>query len=232
MIYLYTGTPGSGKSLHLARVIKDWMCRWKSPVIGNFEFNAEIANQRGHGGYLYIDNWNITPEFLVWFSERYKQERKWKKVPEETILLVLDECQLMFNARNWNEKGRKEWVSFFTQHRKLGYRVILVCQFAEMIDKQIRSLVEYEFIHRKVKNIGVFGMIMNCFAFGGLHIAVKLYYPLNEKVGQEFFKANKYLFSLYDSYSKFGEIAENGGGVRADRGARDSAEFGKFAKLE
>ena len=37
---------------------------------------------------------------------------------------------------------------FFSQHRKLGYRVILVAQFSEMIDKQIRALIEYEYIHR------------------------------------------------------------------------------------
>lgn len=214
MIYLYTGTPGSGKSLHIARIMQEWMNRWKSPVIGNFDFNVEIAGQRGYGGYLFMDNWSITPDFLVWFSERYRNERKWSRVPEETILLVLDECQLMFNARSWNEQGRKEWVSFFTQHRKLGYRVILICQFSEMIDKQIRALIEYEYIHRKVKNIGGFGMLMNIMAFGGLHIAIKLYAPLKEKVGQEFFKADKYLFSLYDSYNRFGSLADESAGVR------------------
>ena len=203
MIYLYTGTPGSGKSLHVAREMQKWMSLYKSPVIGNFSFNVAIAKQKGHGGYLYLDNDLITPDFLLWFSERYRKKRKWEKVPEETILLVLDECQLIFNAREWNAAYRKQWVSFFTQHRKLGYRVILICQFAEMIDKQIRSLVEYEFIHRKLKNIGVFGFLLNMISLGGLHIAVKRYAPLKEKVGQEFFKSNRYLFALYDSYNTF-----------------------------
>lgn len=203
MIYMYTGTPGSGKSLHVAREMQKWMSLYKSPVIGNFDFNVRIAKQRGYGGYLKLENDEITPEFLIWFSEKYRDVRKWERVPEETILLVLDECQLIFNAREWNDKNRKSWVSFFTQHRKLGYRVILICQFSEMIDKQIRALIEYEYIHRKMKNIGVFGFLLNTLALGGLHIAVKRYAPLKEKVGQEFFKANRYLFALYDSYNRF-----------------------------
>lgn len=213
MIYLYTGTPGSGKSLHMVREMQKWMSLYRSPVIGNFSFNTDIARQKGTGGYLLLENDLITPDFLIWFSEKYRQTKKWEKVPEETILLVLDECQLIFNAREWNQKNRKSWVSFFTQHRKLGYRVILVCQFAEMIDKQIRALVEYEYIHRKLKNIGVFGFMLNMLAFGGLHIAVKRYAPLKEKVGQEFFKSNKYLFALYDSYNRFTDGA-NGVGLR------------------
>lgn len=216
MIYLYTGTPGSGKSLHVAREMQKWMSLYSSPVIGNFSFNTEIARQKRYGGYLYIDNDDLTPDFLIWFSEKYRKVRKWEKVPEETILLVIDECQLIFNAREWNAKNRKTWISFFTQHRKLGYRVILICQFAEMIDKQIRSLVEYEYIHRKVKNIGIFGTVMNAAALGGLHIAIKRYAPLREKVGQEFFKSNRYLFALYDSYNRF---SGDGGGVDPDRGS-------------
>lgn len=203
MIYLYTGTPGSGKSLHVAREMQKWMSLYKSPVIGNFDFNVKIAKQKGHGGYLLLENDEITPDVLIWFSEKYRENRRWERVPEETILLVIDECQLIFNAREWNDKNRKSWISFFTQHRKLGYRVILICQFSEMIDKQIRSLIEYEYIHRKLKNIGAFGFLLNMLTFGGLHIAVKRYVPLKEKVGQEFFKANKYLFALYDSYNRF-----------------------------
>lgn len=220
MIELYTGTPGSGKSLHLAEKMKDWMSRWKSPVIANFYFKADLVNIKGFGGYLYIDNNYLTPDFLIWFSEYYKEKKKIRRVPEESILLVIDECQLLFNARSWNDKSRAGWISFFSQHRKLGYRIILVAQFAEMIDKQIRALIEYEYIHRKVKNIGMGGKIFNIVSGGGLHVAVKIYRPLNEKVGTEFFKADKRLFALYDSYTRFG----SGAGV-APLGAGTATEL-------
>lgn len=203
MIYLYSGTPGSGKSLHAAQVMKNWIHIYKAPVIGNFEFKAVACRPRGFGSFLFVKNQELHPELLVEFSEQYKKVRKWKSVPEEHLLLVIDECQLIFNARTWNEKGRSEWISFFSQHRKLGYRVILIAQYDLMIDRQIRSLIEYEYIHRKVKNIGMYGKILNMFTGGNLHIAVKKYKPLEEKIGQDFFKADANLYALYDSYSRF-----------------------------
>lgn len=203
MIELYSGTPGSGKSLHLAEKMKNWIQIYKSPVIANFYFKADVLRIKKGGSYIYVDNQDITPAFLVWFSEYYKKCIGKDILPEETILLVLDECQLLFNARAWNDRTRPEWISFFTQHRKLGYRIILVAQFAEMIDKQIRALIEYEYIHRKVKNVGIYGKVLNILAFGNLHIAVKMYSPLRQKVGQEFFKANKGLFGLYNTYNTF-----------------------------
>lgn len=210
MIYLYSGTPGSGKSLHVASVIKSWIHKWKAPVVGNFEFNGLACKPRGYGSYLKCDNDNLTPEFCFNFSDQYRKERGWDRVPEEEILLVIDECQILFNARSWNEDGRTDWIRFFTQHRKLGYRIILIAQFDQMIDRQIRSLIEYEFLHRKVKNIGKGGWILNFLSGGGLHVCVKIYKPLNEKVGSEFTKADKKLFALYDSYVIFDESPDLG----------------------
>lgn len=214
MIELYSGTPGSGKSLHTARVIHDWMTRWRSPVIANFSFKAKACNPKGWGSFLEINNSQLTPEFLEFFSERYKELRGWKTIPEEHILLVIDEAQILFNAREWNKGNRAGWISFFTQHRKLGYRVILIAQFDRMLDRQIRSVIEYEHIHRKVKNIGVFGTVFNMVAGGGLHVDVKIYKPLNEKVGSDWFKGDKYLYSLYDSYTRFDADDAGGNGGR------------------
>lgn len=42
MIYLFTGTPGSGKSLDVARVIKNKL-RAKQPVICNFPVNERYV---------------------------------------------------------------------------------------------------------------------------------------------------------------------------------------------
>ena len=42
MIYLYSGTPGSGKSLHTARVIKNTLMMGK-PVIANIPINVNLC---------------------------------------------------------------------------------------------------------------------------------------------------------------------------------------------
>lgn len=209
MIEMYTGTPGSGKSLHCAQTIKKWLNIYGDPVICNFEFRADMCRMRKGGIYLKVDNDYLCPEFLIWFSEYYKNARKLDRVPEEKILLVIDECQLLFNCREWNVKGRKDWMSFFSQHRKLGYRVILICQFSEMIDKQIRALVEYEYLHRKVKNIGIYGKVMDFVTFGNLHVAVKYFVPIKQRVGSTFFKSDKNIYLLYDSYTRFTDLGVN-----------------------
>lgn len=150
--------------------------------------------------FTYCPNDEMTPEFLIDFS----RQRFGSKPPKEgSILLVIDECQLLFNAREWQQSGRARWLSFFTQHRKLGYDIILIAQFDRMIDRQIRSLIEYEFIHRKMSNFGWQGKLMSLFFGGNTFIAVKMWYPLNEKIGSEIFHARKNLYRIYDSYATF-----------------------------
>ena len=79
-----------------------------------------------------------------------------------------------------------------------------MAQFDKMLDRQIRALIEYECIHRKVSNFGIWGKIFSLFAGGKLFVCVKVWYPMKEKVGSEFFRAKKKYYQLYDSYADFG----------------------------
>lgn len=197
MIYLYSGTPGSGKSLHQAKAIY-WQLKLNKPVIANFEINTDIFKKKVP--FIYLENSQITPENLINISETYFQNHVFK---EGTLKLYIDECQILFNAREWQQTGRKEWLSFFSQHRKYGYDIILVAQFDRMIDRQIRSLIEYEVIHRKVANFGSWGSFINACAFGNLFCTVTMWYPLKQKIDSHFFKANKKYFNLYNTYKVF-----------------------------
>lgn len=208
MVSLYSGTPGSGKSLHVAKEIRDRFILGK-PVIANFPVNLMKYKR---ADFTYCPNDEITPEYLINYSERYFSKHRFK---EGAILLVIDECQLIFNAREWQQSGRAQWLSFFTQHRKYGYNIVLIAQFDRMIDRQIRSLIEYEFIHRKASNYGVGGMIFSLASGGNLFIAVQMWYPLKARIGSEFFHARKKYYSLYDSYSTFGADSGAAGGLGA-----------------
>lgn len=200
MIRLYSGTPGSGKSLHNARDIIT-RSRFGEPVIGNFPCDLGKFKR---AAYTYVDNADLTPDFLIQYSQDYF---KGGRVKEGSILLVIDECQLIFNAREWQQAGRDKWLSFFTQHRKLGYDITLIAQFDRMIDRQIRSLIEYEYIHRKVSNFGFAGKLLSLFLGGNTFVAVKMWYPLHERIGSEFIHARKSLYGIYDSYATFGATA-------------------------
>lgn len=201
MIYLYSGTPGSGKSLHVARVIY-FTLKFKKPVICNF--NIDTSKVRHDKMFHYKSNMDITPAYLMQFSIDYFNGRR---VKEDEITLVLDECQMMFNAREWSKKGREDWNRFFQMHRHYGYRIILIAQFDRMIDRQIRSLIEYEYIHRKVSNFGFKGRMLCFFMLSkDMFVCVRMWYPMKEKVSSEFFRARKKYYQLYDTYLVLPEL--------------------------
>lgn len=214
MISLYSGTPGSGKSMHMAKDIRDRMIMGK-PTICNFQINTTKFKR---ANFLYLPNHELTPDFLINYSREYFKTHRFK---EGTIHLYIDECQLIFNAREWQQNGRNLWLSFFTQHRHYGYDIILVAQFDRMIDRYIRSLIEYEFIHRKASRYGIGGMIFSFFSGGNLFIAVQMWYPLKARIGAEFFHARKKYYRLYDSYVHFSADASGAGG---DSGAPPAPE--------
>lgn len=54
MIYLYSGTPGSGKSLHQAKDIYDWLRKGKV-VIANFDIDVNKI-PKCKGQFIYLDN--------------------------------------------------------------------------------------------------------------------------------------------------------------------------------
>lgn len=205
MITLYSGTPGAGKSLHLAEVLYYRVKNYKGVVIGNFVLNTgNIKGKKHKGKYISIDNNRLLPDRLIQFSQRYRKHYYGSNpMPEGKFLLVIDECQILFNSREWQVQGRSAWLAFFTQHRKLGYDIILVSQFDRMIDRQIRSLIEYEYIHRKINNYGIVGKILGILSGGSLFVCVRMWYPMKERLGADFFVGHKKFFKLYDTYKMF-----------------------------
>ena len=153
MISLYSGTPGSGKSYHVARYIYNRLSIGKD-VVSNFEINKSVIKYKNGQFFRYVDNLNLSAKWLMDYSLKLSGERG-RRLKEGEILLFIDECQILFNSREWGQKNRNEWLSFFTQHRKFGYDIVLVAQFDRMIDRQIRSLIEYEYVHRKVNNLSL-----------------------------------------------------------------------------
>lgn len=196
MIYLYSGTPGSGKSLHVARDIYFRLRygRYRN-VIANFPINLRMI--KGENGkdynFIYRDNSELTVSFLIDYA--LKNHRIGI---EGQCLVVIDEAQVLFNARDWNLKNRMEWVKFFTQHRKFGYNFILIAQFDRMLDRQIRSLIEYEVKHRKVNNFKIGRLIPF-----PLFVAVTYWYGVREKIDTEFFIYRRKWSKFYDSFGTF-----------------------------
>lgn len=199
MISLYSGTPGSGKSLKAAEKIYNIMKYQKRLVIANFDIDTSRF-KHSRSKFMYLDNSSINPPNLRRISIEWFQDHKFE---EGGILLFIDECQIMFNAREWQMSNRADWNAFFTMHRKVGMDIILIAQFDRMIDRQIRSLIEYEYVHRKVSNAGLPGKLMSLLFFGSLFVQVKRWYPMKERLSAEYFAAKKKYYRLYDTYKLF-----------------------------
>lgn len=198
MIYFYSGTPGSGKSLHVARDIYYRLNRNKKypNVIANFMINKDMI-RNDKAVFIYKDNSDLTVEFLV----NYAMENHRMGVENQTLVIV-DECSVIWNARDWNKSSagntRMEWLKFFVQHRKLGYNFILISQNDRQVDRQIRMLFEYEVVHRKINNFKI-GKFLPISAF----IAIESWYGVNERLGSEIFTYRKKWGKFYDSYGTF-----------------------------
>lgn len=225
MIYLFSGTPGSGKSLHCASYVR-YALKFRSPVIGTFHINKDCLFKNSKYEYFYKNIYELTPEFLYQFALDHKDLMK--RHIESSFLLVIDEAQRIFNSRTWNNKGRNEWITFFAEHRHLGFDIILVSQNDRMLDRQIRALIEYEYIHRKVTQAGLKGKILSLFV--GRFCYVKYWYGMKERLESEFYRANKKLYNFYDSFEDFKKISEtsesSGNGAPDGEGVPEDLEIG------
>lgn len=234
MIYFYSGTPGSGKSLNVARYIaiklkyakqnvilcnmqvnEDYMVKsnlrsWAAPLFK--KLGKEISTRtKGAGQVITVAYHEMTPQVF------YDYARENHVVGQEgQTTIIMDEAQLVFgptvmkNKKQVNPNYREEWIEFFTLHRHFGFNIIIISQFDRLIDPQIRCLFEYNHIHRKVNNFGI-GAILSlfriiCFA------EVQYWYGVRTKIGCSFFFLtpwNKGRYKkMYNSHKRFSDFAK------------------------
>lgn len=196
MITLYTGTPGSGKSYHLISVMLAVLAQ-KRKVISNFpvKFTAKQKQKGFEKNYTYMSNEQMTVENLLRYSIL---QGMYEKKKESQCLVVIDEAGGKFNCRTFTAKDRQPWLEFFSQHRKLGFDFILVSQNDRMIDKQIRQLIEYEKVHRKINRIWLFEFLPFT-----VFICIEHWYVIKQRLGCEFILFRKSVAEQYDSMKLF-----------------------------
>jgi len=197
MIEFYSGTPGSGKSLHVAMRVYDRLRMAKKNVIATFPIKLDLVSKNGKkkiGKFTYMDISDISVEKLVDYA--YANHDLTSKGAEVQTLVVIDECQIIFNPREFGKADRLKWITFFTQHRHLRFDFILISQFDRLVDRQIRCLFEYEVNHRKANNFSL-GKFFPVPVF----VAVKKWYGINEKMDSVFFIYRKKYGNLYDTFT-------------------------------
>lgn len=183
-LYVYSGVPGSGKSYHACRDLRDH----RGPAITNMRVT-------GCGEVAVLDLRDIEPKMLMAYSQAYFEGRRFR---ENSILLVIDEAQLLFNSRTWDSADRFDWLEFLSQHRHYGYKVVLVAQDISMIDKQFRCLCEYDCRHTAAGSISV---VTRWLALLGVKLtcAKYYYYDTDVLISRDFYWITSRVYRHYDT---------------------------------
>lgn len=231
MMYFFSGTPGSGKSLQMAHEVVDWMKNRKKNVIANTRINKETFLKKNKikdsGKFYYLSNEKTTPDFFYMYAMKFH-----KLGVEHQTLIVFDEAQCLFSPTavklqsQFNPRYRQEWLEFFTQHRHLGFDIIMISQFDRLIDAQIRCLFEYNCVHRKANNFGTIGMLFTIFHIP-LFVQVKYWYGVNQVCGRKFYTYSKKYAKIYDSYAFRGQVE---GKLKARFGEEKMKELMGYAR--
>jgi len=131
---------------------------------------------------------------------------KLKNSREGKGLLILDDCHHFFNARTFT--ANKDYVTFFANARKYGWRTLLITHSIDNIDKQIRSYVEIESRFRNLQKfrVPILGIPLSpipCF------LIVRRYAGLGPGSGsihsKDLYWFDKGAARLYDTLERFGE---------------------------
>ena len=190
MVTTYTGTPGSGKSLHAASSILLCLRRGYN-VICNFPINTDVIKKKYRSRFWYVPDSELTPHWLFEFAKAYHKEKR-----EDQTFVYIDEAQRLFPIDRVYER-RKEWEQFFQLHRHWGFSVVLITQNMSYINKGIRIQTEYEIRHRKVGNYGLGGLILTLLHFP-LFVAITFWQGTRDRIYTDFFLYKKKYGRLYD----------------------------------
>lgn len=232
MISYYTGVPGSGKSYHLAKEIYKHLQNGKN-IISNFNVNIQMVKSKGKkplGVFIYVNNkeWrnnayhsankkkavdefsyiNGLINYARNFHEYYINKQGELQFYEHQTILVFDECHQIWNAREWARSDRLAWINFFSEHRKFGYDVYFTSQDDKRVDKQIRGLLEDEYLHRKMFNFvksEEFAKILRRI-FGEWFVCIKKKYGMKKsdaKMNVTYIHGEKKFYEFYNSSTIF-----------------------------
>ena len=208
MVICYTGTPGSGKSLHCSNQIL-FHLRHGQNVICNFPINTEIIKKKYRNNFYYLPDSELTPHWLFEFAKAFH-----KKKGEDQTFLIIDEAQRLFPIDRVYER-RKEWEQFFQLHRHWGFSIILVTQNMSYINKGIRIQTEYEVKHRKINNYGIGGLILTLLHIP-LFVALTYWQGTRERIYSDFFLYKRKYGKMYDTFGNFDTAFLNTEDVKYD----------------
>ena len=121
MIYLFTGVPGSGKTLNVVSML--------------------AKRKDFQGRPLFIDG---IPDLKIPHEPIPEGEsiKTWPKWAPTGAIIVVDECQRIF-PRRASTAAVPDYISEFETHRHRGLDFLLMTQHPKLLDNHLRVLIEH-----------------------------------------------------------------------------------------
>jgi hypothetical protein len=136
-IYCVTGKLGSGKTLIAVGKALDYAAQGRR-VVANFHIDTAPACRSIDSK---LSNAVITVIPPRPTSDDLRALGRGGETEDTAGLLILDECAVFLNSRDWNSADRKGVVDWFLHARKLKWDVLLIVQHQSMLDKQVREAI-------------------------------------------------------------------------------------------
>jgi hypothetical protein len=222
VIALVTGVPGSGKTYYTCRLIRESLLAGKF-VATNIKLaddwadralKGQLANVSKRRRARFTDKWRrrlVQVESIGDLNRIRLGTEGWEKKLEGRGVAVFDEATEDLGARDWNRDDRRAALRFFEQHRKLGWDVYVIAQDAERVDKQLRTLAEYEVTLRNLKRYKPF-MGVPIWPFGNLFLALWRWHGERgtRPFRKQLFTLNKTVAGMYDTHQIVHQVEGDG----------------------
>lgn len=209
--YVIYGALGAGKSLVAVSRIREYLLNG-APIASNLN--------------LYPDH--LPPGRIVRLPDRVDVESLTScgevdngGDESKNGLMVLDECALWLNARQWGEKHRQLLIDWFVHARKRGWDLMFIVQHPRMLDAQVRDALGEYFVKCKRMDrlrlpfVGRLVELLTLYRHKGnmprVHIGVVNYgQGADAQHAENWFYRGNDLFAAYDTKQRFSASYEHG----------------------
>jgi len=164
MIVGFVGTPGSGKTYEAVKKII-FNLRKGRHVYTNIDGMDNGPCHEMIKGLCGFDDYEFDKHFH--FLSKDEVPKFWE-IARHGSFIVLDEIHKVFNCRDWQSAKNNSFADWASTHRHYGYDLVLITQDMEKVEKQIRSLLEWTYVFRRVNFFG--GAVQKkylCYSFSG-----------------------------------------------------------------
>lgn len=156
-VYGIEGTPGAGKTLYAISEFIIPALKSGVPIYHNIEGLDSVKLSIIAG----IDSFTV--ENLIHpykdddgnFNTVESVRNFYKNIPPSAALLVIDEAQNYFSARDFKEKFSSDLIPYLSRHRHYGHTVVWVTQQREAVDITFRRQTQYMYRLERLENFGL-----------------------------------------------------------------------------